>query len=143
MGLDLCLLPSFPSAIHILFVGPNPVGLSHSPYTQLYLYHLCPGTTAGELIVGVPLSVSSPVQTVKHMGFGGPEDLRVLVEGRLEEGKRESSIIPMCAERQEPQREPGTERPLFPGEIVWEVSTGLGTVWIGRPGPSLARALPP
>lgn len=104
---------------------------------------LCPGTAAGELIVGVPLSVSSPVQTVKHMGFGGPEDLRVLVEGRLEEGKRESNIVPMCAERQEPQRGPGTERPLFPGEIVWEVSTVLGTVWIGRPGPSLARALPP
>lgn len=71
----------------------------------------------------VPLSVPAPVQAIKHMGFGGPEDLRVLTEGKLTEGKQLTSIIP-CVQKKEPQKEPSTERPLFPWRMAWKVSMG-------------------
>lgn len=81
--------------------------LSPFPLQAILSYFLCPGAAAGELIAVVPISVPAPVQAIKHMGFGGPEKLRGLTEGKLTEGKQLTSKIP-CMQKKEPQREPST-----------------------------------
>ncbi|KAL6069816.1 hypothetical protein STEG23_014837, partial [Scotinomys teguina] len=46
-----------------------------------------------------------PVQAVKHMGFGGPDDPRGLIEGNWQR-EQASSVIRMCTEKQEPPGDP-------------------------------------
>lgn len=97
--------------------------LSPFPLQAILSYFLCPGATAGELIVVVPLSVPAPVQAIKHMVFGGPEDLRGLTEGNLTEGKQLANKIP-CVQKKKSLKENQAQRGHcfqgeWPGRCPW------------------------
>lgn len=81
----------------------------------------------------------APVQAIKHMGFGGPEKLRGLTEGKLTEGKQLTSKIP-CMQKKASKRTKHIEATVSRENDLGGVH-GLGVVWIGKPRPSLVGTL--